>query len=193
MNREQVERAVKSKGYVWFEGTKDYDVNIVAFRNSSTGQKVTNVFDDTMTLSYKVDGRWQFKSWPITTDPGKKGVLEFHNPNGVARLIEGQYRGAYVIGLHQGKYEALKQFKKVKVYRDSNRDLVYNESKVQEGIFGINIHKAGANSTYVENWSEGCTVFKRSADFDEFMTICRKAKQIHGNSFTYTLIETNDL
>lgn len=193
MNREQVERAVKSKGYVWFEGSKDYDVNIVAFRNSSTGQRVTNVFDDTMTLSYKVNGKWQFKSWPITTDPGKKGVMEFHNPNGAARLVEGQYRGAYVIGLHQGKYEALKQFKKVKVYRDSNRDLVYNESKVQEGIFGINIHKAGIDSSEVNNWSEGCTVFKRAKDFEEFMSICRKAKQIHGNSFTYTLMETNDL
>lgn len=193
MNREQVERAVKSKGYVWFEGSKDYDVNIVALRNSSTGQKVTNVFDDVMTLSYKINNQWHFKSWPVTTDPGKKGVLEFHNPNGVARLIEGQYRGAYVIGLHQGKYEALKQAKKVKVYRDSNRDLAYNENRVQEGVFGINIHKAGVDSTYVENWSEGCTVFKKSADFEEFMSICRKAKQIHGNSFTYTLIETNDL
>ncbi len=65
--------------------------------------------------------------------------------------------------------------------------------KIQEGVFGINIHKAGADSTYVENWSEGCQVFKRAKDFDEFMAICRKAKDIHGNSFTYTLIETKDI
>ena len=59
--------------------------------------------------------------------------------------------------------------------------------------FGINIHKAGADSTYVENWSEGCQVFKKSADFEEFMTIVRKSKDIHGNSFTYTLIESSDI
>ncbi len=36
--KEQVEAAVKSKGYVWFEGAKDYDVNIVGVRNAATGQ-----------------------------------------------------------------------------------------------------------------------------------------------------------
>ena len=191
--REQIEGAVKSKGYVWFEGAKDYDLNIVGVRNSATGQKVTNAFDDCMTLSYKIGGEWKFHCWSATTDPGKKGVLEYHNAAGVARLLEGQYRGSHTLGLHQGKYEALKQQKPVKVYRDADKDLEYDENKIQEGIFGINIHKAGADSTYVENWSEGCQVFKRSAEFDEFMAICRKAAAIHGKSFTYTFIESNDL
>jgi len=191
--REQVEGAVKAKGYVWFEGEKDYDVNIVGIRNSATGQKVTNAFDDTITLSYKVGGQWKFHTWACTTDPGKKGVMEYHNAAGVARLVEGQYRGSHGIGLHQGKYEALRQAKNVKVYRDANKDLNYDENKIQEGVFGINIHKAGADSTYVENWSEGCQVFKRSKDFDEFMAIIRKSRDIHGNSFTYTLIESIDI
>ena len=191
--REQIEGAVKAKGYVWFEGEKDYDVNIVGVRNSATGQKVTNVFDDTITLSYKIAGQWKFHTWICTTDPGKKGVMEYHNAAGVARLVEGQYRGSHTIRLHQGKYEALGQAKNVKVYRDANKDLTYNEDKIQEGVFGINIHKAGADSTYVENWSEGCQVFKKSADFEEFMTIIRKSRDIHGNSFTYTLIESTDI
>jgi hypothetical protein len=191
--REQIEGAVKSKGYVWFEGAKDYDLNIVGVRNSDTGQKVTNAFDDCMTLSYKIRGELKFHCWPATTDPGKKGVLEYHNAAGVARLLEGQYRGSHTLGLHQGKYEALKQQKPVKVYRDADKDLVYDEDKIQEGIFGINIHKAGADSTYVENWSEGCQVFKKAADFEEFMAICRKAAAIHGKSFTYTLIESKDM
>jgi hypothetical protein len=193
--QEQIEKAVKSKGYKWFEdaSNKGFDVNIVGIRNSKPGQVVTNVFDDFLTISYKEGGVWKFHSWPATTDPGKKGVLQYHNAAGVARLVEGQYRGSHTIRLHQGKYEALGQAKNVKVYRDANRDLVYNESKIQEGVFGINIHKAGADSTYVENWSEGCQVFKRSADFEAFMAICRKAAKIHGNSFTYTLIESNDI
>jgi len=191
--REQIEAAVKAKGYVWFEGAKDYDLNIVGVRNSATGNKVTNLFDDTMTVSYKVNGAWVFKQWPCTTDPGTKGVKEFHNAAGVARLVEGQYRGSHTIGLHQGKYEALKQAKPVKVYRDATRDMTYDESKIQEGIFGINIHKAGADSTYVENWSEGCQVFKKAADFDAFMVLAREAAKIHGASFTYTLIESSDI
>jgi hypothetical protein len=193
--REQVEVAVKSKGYVYFEdvNNKGFDVNIIGVRNSSTGQKVTNAFDDCITLSYKENGEWKFHCWPATTDPGKKGVLEYHNAAGVARLVEGQYRGSHGIGLHQGKYEALRQLKNVKVYRDANKDVNYDENKIAEGVFGINIHKAGADSTYVENWSEGCQVFKKSADFEEFMKICRKARDIHGNSFTYTLIESSDI
>ena len=193
--REQIEGAVKAKGYAWFDdaSNKGFDVNIVGIRNSATGQVVTNAFDDTLTISYKENGQWKFHSWSATTDPGKKGVLEYHNAAGVARLVEGQYRGSHSIGLHQGKYEALKQAKNVKVYRDANKDLTYNEDKIQEGVFGINIHKAGADSTYVENWSEGCQVFKKSADFDAFMIICNKSKNIHGNSFTYTLIESSDI
>jgi len=193
--REQVESAVKAKGYTWFDdiANKGYDLNIVGIRNAGTGQVVTNIFDDLLTVSYKVDGAWQFNSWQATTDPGKKGVMEYHNAAGVARLVEGQYRGSHTIRLHQGKYEALGQAKNVKVYRDADRNLIYSEDKIQEGIFGINIHKAGADSTYVENWSEGCQVFKRSADFDKFMAICRLAVPIHKNSFSYTLIKSTDI
>ena len=191
--REQIEGAVKGKGYVWFEGAKDFDLNIVGVRNSATGNKVTNVFDDTMTVSYKEGGAWKFHQWSCTTDPGTKGVKEFHNAAGVARLVEGQYRGSHTLGLHQGKYEALKQQKPVKVYRDANRDMTYDETKIAEGVFGINIHKAGADSTYVENWSEGCQVFKKATDFESFMAIARKAAAIHGKSFTYTLIESVDI
>ena len=194
--REQIEAALSSKGYVYFNDIKNksYDVNIVGVRNSSTGNKVTNIFDDMITISYKDEkGNWVYKEWMNTTEPGKKGVMEYHNNKGVARLVEGQYRGSHSLGLHQGKYEALKQAKAVKVYRDPNKDLTFDEKTIDEGIFGINIHKAGKDSTWVENWSEGCQVFKRVKDFDEFMKIVKKAAKIHGNSFTYTLIESNDI
>lgn len=193
--REQIEAAVKAKGYVWFEDSanKGFDVNIVGVRNSSTGTKVTNVFDDHLTVSFKENGQWKFFIWAATTDPGKKGVQQFHNKDGVARLVPNQYRGSHTIRLHQGKYEALGQQKNVKVYRDANKDLNYDENKITEGLYGINIHKAGQDSTWVENWSEGCQVFKRVKDFDEFMKICKKAAKIHGNSFTYTLIESKDI
>ena len=190
-SKDKIEAVIKKKGFKWFEG--DYKLNIVGVRNSDTGTKVTNAFDDKITLSYQVDGKWVYKEWMNTTDPGTKGVKEYHNAAGVARLVPGQYIDSHFLGLHQGKYEALKQQKPVKVYRDANRDMNYDEDKIQEGIFGINIHKAGVDSTYVENWSEGCQVFKRAADFEEFMTIARKSASLGNKSFTYTLIESKDI
>jgi hypothetical protein len=192
--REQVEKAVKAKGYAWFEGAKDYDVNIVGIRNLQPSKHVTNLFDDTLTISYKKDGVWQFHEWAITTDPGKKAMLEYSNPKGVAILVPGQYRGSHMIGLHQGKYEALRQQKPVKVYRDKDKDMEFDFVDEDTGIFGINIHRSNpkTESTYVENWSEGCQVFKKVNQFNTFMDICRLARNIHGNSFTYTLLTSDD-
>ena len=196
--REQIERAVKSKGYVWFTDpqNKGFDVNIVGIRNNAPliADKVTNIFDDWLTISYKENGIWQFYCWRATVDPGKKGVQQFHNRKGVARLVPGQYRGAYAIDKHGGKYTALCQrLKPVTVYRDADKNLTFDESKLDTGMFGINIHKAGIDSTWVENWSEGCQVFKVTLDFIAFMSIIQKARKIWGNKFTYTLIESTDI
>jgi hypothetical protein len=197
--REQIEKGVKSKGYVWFEdaSNRTYDVNIVGVRNNapSVADKVTNVFDDTLTISFKDEsGNWQYYAWNATCDPGKKGVQQFSNKNGVARLVPGQYRGVWKIDKHQGKYDALCQrLGNVTVYRDANKNVIFEENKTETGMFGINIHKAGQDSTWVENWSEGCQVFKRVKDFDAFLAICKKAAKIHGNKFSYTLIESTDI
>lgn len=197
--REQIEAAVKAKGYVWFEdkSNKSYDVNIVGVRNNAPtiADKVTNVFDDTLTISFKDEkGVWQYFAWMATCDPGKKGVMEFHNRRGVARLVPGQYRGVWKIDKHQGKYDALCQRNgNVTVYRDANKNMLFEETVTDTGMFGINIHKAGQDSAWVENWSEGCQVFKRVKDFDSFMSICRKAAKIHGNKFSYTLLESTDI
>lgn len=197
-NKEQIEKAVKAKKYVWFEDStnKGFDVNLVGIRNLKSGKKVTNLFDDWMTLSFKEDGVWKFYQWEITTDPGTKAVKEFHNPNGVARVVPNQYRGLWQVGLHQGKYEALRQKGNIEVYRDKNKDMTFDETAIQKGDnFGINCHRSNpkTQSEFVENWSEGCQVFKKIKDFKEFMVIMNKAKNIHGNSFTYTLLTTNDI
>ncbi len=197
--QQQIESTVIAKGYKWFSDTanKGFDVNIIGVRNNapSIADKVTNVFDDHLTISFKNEsGVKQYYCWAATTDPGKKGVQQFHNKKGVARLVPGQYRGVWKVDKHQGKYDALCQrLGNVTVYRDGNRDLLFEETKTDTGLFGINIHKAGQDSTWVENWSEGCQVFKRVKDFDLFMSICKRAAKIHGNHFSYTLIETTDI
>lgn len=193
-SQEQIEAAVKAKGYDWFENG-DYDVNIVGVRNTSVGSKVTDLFDDKITISFKVDGKWKYYEWDNTTDPGMKSVVEYQNLNGVARLVPNQYKGSHFIGLHQGKYKALCQKNKVTVFRDKNKDGIYDEKATETGVFGINIHRSNAvtESAIVSNWSAGCQVFKKAKDFADFMKICEKASEIHGNSFTYTLILSSDI
>ena len=200
--REQIETTVKAKGYKWFEdnSNKGYDVNIVGVRNSETKGRVTNAFDDCLTISYKIDGEWQFHCFQCTTDPG---TAYMENPilenTGCAILKPGQYRGSHKLRLHQGKYLAVGLKKDVTVYRDNNRDDNYDldESSTTTGLFGINIHRAtarkGGKSTRVDKWSAGCQVIADNDDWHEFLDICQAAREIHGNSFSYTLIESKDI
>lgn len=198
--REQIEAAMASKGYKYFTGNgKDYDVNIIGVRNSDTKGRVTNAFDDCVTISYKEDGEWKFHCFQATTDPGSHWEENLLNKKGVAILKPGQYRGSHKLGLHQGKYLALKQQKPVKVYRDNNRDGKYDllEENIDEGIFGINIHratgKAGGKSVRVDKWSAGCQVIAANDDWHVFLDICQSAREVWGNSFTYTLLESKDI
>jgi len=199
---EQIQYAVRSKGYKWFNDTaiKGYDVNIVGVRNSETNNRVTNRFDDHMTISYRdFDGDWKIGCYNCTTDPGTYWTENLMNSKGVAIVVPGQYRGSHKIGLHQGKYEALRQKKAITVWRDANKDNTYDhiEENEEKGIFGINIHRATARingeSKRVDKWSAGCQVIAASEDFAHFMSIVNQAKVIHGNSFTYTLIESCDI
>ena len=200
--REQIETTVKEKGYKWFEDNNDkgYDVNIVGVRNSKTKGRGTNAFDDCLTISYKIDGEWQFHCFQCTTDPG---TAYMDNPilenTGCAILKPGQYRGSHKLRLHQGKYLALGQKKPMKIYRDANLDGKYDliEESVREELIGINIHRAtsrsGGKSTRVDKWSAGCQVIADNDDWHEFLDICQAAREIHGNSFSYTLIESKDI
>ena len=191
------EQLFQKMNYAYF--TKGlYNLNIIGVRNLLSGNKQDNTFNDALVLIYKENDNVLIKDiWEITTDPGIKSLKSFSNTKGCAILVPGQYRGAYQIGLHQGKYEALVQRKPVKVFRDGNKDdiLDFCPKTIDEGLFGINIHRSNPNteSTIVDGWSAGCQVYKKADNFNEFMKVCHKAKDIYGNSFTYTLITTDDL
>lgn len=167
---------------------KPYNLNIVGLRNRFAR---TNYFDDTLAVYYERDGIWCQHFYEATTMPGKDSLLKPENINGAAILVPSQYEGAYKIGKHKGQYEALVQDEAVDVYRDSNKDLVYDADKrtVQRGFFGINIHKASFGAKLVGPNSAGCQVFKYSNDFTSFMFLCKKAANFWGNKFTYTLVE----
>ena len=194
--REQIKEALQAKGYKFFE-TGDYNVNIVGVRNSETAGKVTNRFDDVITVSYKIDGEWQYHEFDCTTDPGTHWVENLMNKKGVAILKPGQYRSSHKIRKHLGQYEALGQQNPVTVYRDNNKDGKYDLVKTDTGLFGINVHRAskyaGKKSTQINKWSAGCQVIAANDDWTKFMKIMRKARDTWNNNFTYTLIESKDI
>ena len=199
--REQIQETVEGMGYKYFHdnSNKGYDVNIIGIRNSKTKGRVTTAFDDLLTIAYKIDGEWKYHEFPCTTDPGTHWVENVLNDRGVAILKPGQYRGSHKLRLHQGKYLALGQKKPMKIYRDANLDGKYDliEESVREELIGSNIHRAtgrsGGKSTRVDKWSAGWQVIADNDDWHEFLDICYEAKAIWGNSFTYTLIESNDI
>ncbi|WP_397362193.1 peptidoglycan-binding protein [Olleya sp. R77988] len=178
------------KNYVFQDD--ELRLNIIGIRNLDAN---ADLFDDELVVIWKENGAYQVKRYPFTTDPGK-GYLQsvMLNPKGTAILKAGQYRNTYKLALHRSKYIALAQRNgPVTVYRDNNKNgsLDFMVGNQDTGYFGINIHKAGTNSTRVNKSSAGCQVFKRAADFNELISLCKKSERKYGagTKFTYTLLE----
>lgn len=189
------EKLFAEKGYAYF--TKgNYNLNIIGIRRS--GNKVTNTFDDVCVVIYKDNNdKWVRRIYNITTLPGASYMgKEMGNSKGTAILVPGQYRGCWEIGLHKGKHTALVQRKPVKVYRDNDKDQEYDfePTRIDTGCFGINLHRAGVDSYYVNNWSAGCQVWKTAKEHTAFMELCkRQILNGRGKTFTYTLLNEEDL
>jgi hypothetical protein len=185
---------MRLKGYKVFErSTKPYNLNIVGVRKDNN---VPDKFDDAMYVFWEFRGIWNMYHYTVTTDPGLTYLKSPINVDGTAILKPGQHLGMWEIGLHKGKYEALVQHKPVEVIRDNNKDglLNFNAPRIELGLFGINIHRALANSEAqaVGGHSAGCQVFQDPMEFDEFMELCQKARGSYGNKFSYTLLEEGD-
>jgi hypothetical protein len=170
---------------------RPFELNIIGIRNEST---VPNRFDDEIHIFFKNNSKlWIHYIFPATTDPGTYWLKNPMNPQGTAILSQGQYNDAYQVGLHREKYYALVQRKPVTVLRDYDRNAIldFQNGRPETGMFGVNIHHASVNGTTktVDNYSAGCQVFANINDFNLFMQLCEKHKQLYDNSFTYTLID----
>ncbi len=183
---------MRSKNYRVFENPNGHDLNLVGIRNSSSR---ANEFDDWLTVFYWFDGTWNLFAFPATTDPGTFYRENPLNVRGTAIMKPGQYRGAYHVGRHKG-YKAMQQVGPVTVYRDKNKDSELDTAgnEADTGLHAVNIHRANREraSTRVEKWSAGCQVMQDPDHFDFFMTLCDRGKEKFGNSFTYTLLESED-
>lgn len=116
---------LKAKGYpVVEDDTKNYNLNLVGIRSATS---VPNSFDDIFSVFWKYNGLWTLRVFPCTTDPGSSWLLDKDgkgNSAGTAILKEGHYKDMWELGLHQGKYECLKQCSPVTVIRDFDKDNV---------------------------------------------------------------------
>lgn len=168
-------------------------LNIVGVRNSDTTPNTFN--DEIHCITRKPNSRdWYHWVWPVTTDPGTYWLRNPMQPQGTAILQAGQYLRAYKIGRHQGVYEALCQrLGEVRIIRDYDRDAIldWNNGRIEQGFLGINIHHASIHGTTrtVDRYSAGCQVFANINDFRAFMELCKASSSLHGNSFSYTLID----
>lgn len=179
------------KHYAYFTDGS-YNMNIIGVR-AKTNPVITNKFDDFIILDYKNEsGKWCRQIYKATTDPGITWLNYPMDVNGCAMMVPGQYRGLWRIGMHKGRYKALVQNRPVTVYRDNNKDSVYDieAAILHTGVFGINLHHAGADSVSVDKWSAGCQVVARLRDFQQLMSIVSKQK---ATTYTYTLIKEEDL
>ena len=185
----KIKGILRSKGYELY--TKPNQLNIVGIRSPNT---IPNRFDDEIHVFYKVAPlKWHYHVYKVTTDPGTFWLRNPMQPQGTAILAQGQYKGAYRIGMHQGKYKALVQSKPITVIRDYDRDakLDFKNGTKSKGMYGINIHRASLNriTKQVDKYSAGCQVFSNINEFKEFLSLCEKHMSLYGNSFTYTLID----
>lgn len=183
---------MRSKDYQIFENPSGHDLNLVGIRSSGSR---ANEFDDWLTVFYWYDGIWNLFAFPATTDPGTFYRENPINVRGTAIMKPGQYRRAYQVGKHKG-YKALQQTGPITVYRDNDQDEELDTTGADEdlGLHAVNIHRANREraSTRVEKWSAGCQVMQDPDHFDFFMALCERGKNKFGNSFTYTLLESED-
>lgn len=174
---------------------KPFQLNIIGIRNTET---TSDKFDDELHVLFKNDkNRWIHVKYTITTDPGTYWLNHPMQVDGTAILKQGQYINAYRIGLHKGQYKALVQSKPLTVIRDYDRNAVldFNNGKESKGLFGVNIHRASiyGKTKKVGKWSAGCQVFEKNEEFIQFILLCEKHRLMHGNQFTYSLIDLRSL
>lgn len=201
----------KKLGYKFFD-EGDYNLNIIAIRENDVFE---NTFSDTLYAIYKVSGVWQVLALPWTTLAGTLGFGGEQSPltaaqtgtgqDGVAIILEGQYRGALKWVRNGWRYpfvKYLKQIKPFKYLRDNNRNFKIDRNlPVQTGIYQTHLHpmsSTGLLTKFVNYWgspwSQGCMgapepEFRK---LEKLIELCIKMRPDLGDTFTLTVLHRND-
>lgn len=208
MTLEQAQATFKKLGYTFFE-KNDFNLNIVAIREN---QNFENNFSDTLLVFYKEQGEWKTLKTKWTTLAGTLGFGGEQNPlngvqtgtgvNGVAIIQPGQYRRVFKFIDNYWQwlgYPYFQQITTMHYWRDNNRDGKVTKSKTYIGNYATNLHRMSnnsdfsniVNSQYVA-WSQGCNG-SPEPEFKKLVELVRKAVKIHGDVFSYTILENTQI
>lgn len=126
-----------------------------------------------------------------SVDPGATYTWKPLHPLGCAHLVNGIYR--YERGLHRGR-PAFRQGGEVRVWRDADRDFVWDASEKPHdpGFIGLNIHAMG-QAIQIGPHSAGCQVVLggwQGAPWTQYRDTAYAAPQ---PDFFYHLLDFRDL
>lgn len=187
---QEIKEMYSCDGYKFYEG--EFAINLYGIRK---GYDVVNEFDDILGAAFQDSfGNGVVIESQGTTKPGlhwlknKKG-----NVNGTAILQPGQYLRCWQIGLHNGKYSALRQVTRFNVWRDGDSDGEFDiDGDTYTDVTGLNMHTTSFVNEIekVGAYSAGCQVRKHHEDHELVMAILNRAKDRWDNDiFSYTLFE----
>lgn len=184
-------------GYPFHE-KGDFNVNFFGVRQHDADSSVAGQWDDVLGVMYRHPKKgWLHMLYEASVDAGSYYCQNPLNKYGTANMKEGYYRGLYARGLHNKRFEALRQVSNVTVYRDNNRDNVIDldPSTTQHGMFFTNVHCSFESRQNYKS-SAGCQVTKARYSDDEywqFLWHFDESAKIWGNKFSYALFNAKDL
>ena len=160
-----------------------YIVAIRGYYRDSMGDKWVNdrgIYDDAIFI---LDHASKIRSFNANTDPSRiRAGWGFAGKKGMASLCEGIWM--YKVGLHRGRYKALRQAEAVRVLRDGRGGANYEH----RGWFGINIHRGGVRGTS----SLGCQTIPPD-QWPEFIGLVRSLMKEHKRkTIPYILVKRED-
>ena len=171
-----------------------FNVNLFGIRRKTK----VDEFDDILGIAYRDDfGNGIVLEHKGTTDPGKYWLeTKMGNVQGTAILIPGHYPRCWQIGDHKGYPALVQKGMPFKVWRDNDQDgdLDFG-GKEYKDVTGLNMHTTSFLSEIekVGAYSAGCQVRQKDEDHRMVMEILQVSALLHGNSFSYTLIDQNEL
>jgi len=192
---DEIRAAYQNAMYAFFEGD-DYDLNIGGIRSNDL---TADTFNDLFFVVWKAAGDWNMIQTPCTTDPGVYYRQNPLNVRGTAIMRPGQYRSAYQLGFHRGKYRALTQAAPIEFWRvqpdfwqrlDAGEVSYIDMHEWDKAVIGANIHRASElrRSVRIGKWSAACQVIPDPDVFDLIISLAqRQVEHGHGTTFTYTL------
>lgn len=171
---------------------KPYNLNLIGVRSDDM---TPDVFNDALGVLWQDVYGWNMVMHDGTTDPGLYYLNNPENVNGTFIMAPGFHQGLWKWGTHKG-YPAFQQIGVARGWRDADRD---NQFDMEPGKVinvsnaGINMHKAGEESTVVSKWSAGCQVRSRADDHYLVGELAKLSLKHWNNSFSYMLFTEQQL